>query len=352
MRHAVIMAGGTGTRLWPMSRQATPKQFQKLIGERTLLQQTYDRAAALLKPEQIWIMTGDQYAETVAEQLPELPTQNIITEPAARNTAAASGLAVLRILQTDPEAVIALLASDHYVGKKKSFLQAVNTAYSFVEKHANYVMAVGIHPTSPNTGYGYIQLGQKIATLNRQAIYRADSFKEKPDQTTAEEYLESGQYLWNASYFVFNGAYMAAAYDRLAPELAKKLKNYLTSRVGAEYETIDKTQNLDQVIIEHLNDLAVLPAEMQWSDIGDWAALHEILAEHQKSSAVAVGEHIGNNTENTLVMGGNKLIATVGVKDIVVIDTDDVILICDRNSAQDVKKIVEALQEKGDKTYL
>lgn len=344
------MAGGTGTRLWPMSRQATPKQFQKLIGDRTLLQQTFDRINTLLPAEQIWVMTGEQYATTVAEQLPQIPKQNIITEPTARNTAAASGLATLTILEKDPAATIIILPADHYINKEKIFTAVVDRAFNFVEQHNETVVTLGIHPTSPNTAYGYIQLGEKI-NGQKTIIYKVDSFHEKPDAATAEEYVESGQFLWNGGYFVYNAAMMKTAFEKHAPIILAKLNGYIQTPSKDAYEAIPK-EPIDKAIMEKVGDLAVIPAEMGWSDIGDWAALHEILASKNKTSAVAVGEHIGSNTENSLVIGGSKLIVTVGVKDIVVIDTDDVILICDKNSAQDVKKIVEQLQAAGDQTHL
>ncbi len=350
MRHAVIMAGGTGTRLWPMSRVATPKQFQKLIGDQTLLQQTFARIRKLIPAEQIWVMTGEQYAATVAEQLPQLQQQNIITEPAARNTAAASGLTTLKILAQDPDATVAILPSDHYVAKDKVFTRVFKQAFEFVESNQQTLVTVGIHPTSPNTGYGYIQLGEKLNNT-KLLINKVESFHEKPDAQTAEKYLESGQFLWNGGYFIFNAETMKAAFAKHAPAILERLTRYLAEPSLACYESIPN-EPIDKAIVEKVGDLAVIPAEMGWSDIGDWAALHEILASKNKTSAVAIGEHIGSNTENSLVIGGNKLIVTVGVKDIVVIDTDDVILICDRNSAQDVKKIVEELRAKGDKTHL
>jgi mannose-1-phosphate guanylyltransferase/mannose-6-phosphate isomerase len=347
MRHAVIMAGGTGTRLWPLSRKSTPKQFQKLIGERTLLQQTYDRIRGIIDPEQVWVVTGEQYKELVIEQLPEILAAHIITEPVGRNTAPATVLATLSILKEDPEAVLfGLLPADHYVGKPKVFAEATKAVFSFIEKHPEYVVTIGVRPTEPNTGLGYIKMGDKLESIQKRAIFHVESFHEKPNQITAEEFVTSGEYLWNGGYYLFNGAKMIEYYEQLAPEILRTVGEYIEDPTVELYNSVP-SEPIDKAISEKLSNLAVIPVEMDWSDIGNWATLHEILSEQGKSTEVVIGDSISDKTSNTLVMGGSKLIVTVGVKDIVVIDTDDVILICEKGSVQDVKKIVEQLQEQG-----
>lgn len=347
MRHAIIMAGGVGTRLWPLSRKSTPKQFQKLIGDRTLLQQTYDRIIPTVSPDQIWVVTGEQYKELVAEQLPEISQAHIITEPVGRNTAPATVLATLSVLKEDPEAVLfGLLPADHYVGKPQVFTAATKAVFSFIEKHPEYVVTIGVRPTEPNTGLGYIKMGEKLESIQKRSIFHVDSFHEKPDQNTAEEFVASGEYLWNGGYYLFNGAKMVEYYEQLAPEILRTIREYINDPTVELYNSVP-SEPIDKAISEKLSNLAVIPVEMDWSDIGNWATLHEILSEQGKSSEVVIGDNISNETSNSLVMGGSKLIVTVGVKDIVVIDTDDVILICEKGSVQDVKKIVEQLQEQG-----
>lgn len=347
MRHAVIMAGGTGTRLWPLSRRSTPKQFQKLIGDRTLLQQTFDRIRDVISPEQIWVVTGDQYKDLVVGQLPEISAAHVITEPTGRNTAPATALATLTVLKEDPDAVLfGLLPADHYVGKPKVFTEATKAALSFIEKNPEYVVTIGVRPTEPNTGLGYIKMGEKLESIQKRTIFHVDSFHEKPDQKTAEEFVTSGEYLWNGGYYLFNGAKMIEYYEQLAPEILRTVREYVEDPTVELYNTVP-SEPIDRAISEKLSNLAVIPVEMDWSDIGNWATLHEILSEHGKKSEVVIGDNISDKTSNTLVMGGSKLVVTVGVKDIVVIDTDDVILICEKGSVQDVKKIVEQLQEQG-----
>lgn len=345
------MAGGSGTRLWPLSRKATPKQFQKLIGDRSLLQQTYNRIKTVIPAGRIWIMTGEQYTDIIREQLGDLPTNRIITEPSARNTAAASSLALLTILKEDPEAIIGIMASDHYIDKEKVFTDVIEKAYSFIEKEPSSMVAIGIHPSSANTGYGYIKFNKKITSMGSRSIFAVDSFHEKPDQATAEEYFESGQYLWNASYFTFNAQQMKNDFQKYAPDIFGKLVEYLAEPSDKLYNIIPK-ESFDKAIAERLTNLVVIPAEMGWSDVGDWATLHDILAGRGEASQVATSNHISNNSENTLVMAGNKLIATVGLKDVVIIDTEDVILVCHKNAVQNVKKIVEQLQNEGRGEYL
>lgn len=352
MRHAVIMAGGSGTRLWPLSRASTPKQFQKLVGQTTLLQQTFERIEKIIPSERIWIVTNQHYRQLVEEQLPTIPKQHIITEPFGRNTAAATLLATMAVLEEDSGAILfGLLPADHYVGKPKVFRAATETLLSFIENNPEYVATIGIRPTEPNTGLGYIKLGTSLAKLNRRAIFKVDSFHEKPKLEVAEEFVASGEYLWNGGYYLFNGQTMLGYFQQLAPEIYKKVGNYRQQQSPEAYEKIP-AESIDTAIAEKLPYLAVVPAEMDWSDVGNWAALHEILSAEGKTSEVVVGDHISEQSENTLVMGGGKLIVTVGVKDIVVIDTDDVILICQKGSVQEVKKIVERLQKQGREEYL
>lgn len=345
------MAGGAGTRLWPMSRTAAPKQFQKLLGDRTLIQQTFDRITKTVPAEQIWVVTSDQHVKVVKEQLPKVLPKHIIAEPTARNTAPATLLALMAVLDEDPEAVLfGLLPADHYIGKERVFTAVTESAFQYIEKNPEAVVTIGIRPNEPNTGLGYIKVGERLARERGREVLSVEAFTEKPDLETTQAFVESGEYLWNGGYYLFNGAAMLKHFENLAPKIFVAVKSYFAKNANAYSKA--PAISLDVAIAEKLKSLAVVPAEMEWSDIGNWATLHEILASQGKNSEVVTGDHIGEHPENSLVLGGNKLIATVGVKDIVVIDTDDVILICHKESVQDVKKIVEQLQKQNRSEFL
>ncbi len=353
MKHAVIVAGGVGTRLWPLSRKNAPKQFQKFIGNRTLIQQTFDRIVKNVPAENIWVMTGAQYVGLVTEQLPEINIKHIVTEPVGRNTAAATGLALLHVLREDPDALVfGLLPADHFVGKEEVFNLAVESVFKFLETNKNYVVTIGINPTEPNTGLGYIKMGELIESIDNQKIFKVDSFHEKPDLETAEKFLEQSEYLWNGGCYLFSAAQMLEHYRHLAPEITEKLEKFIDNPDDtALYESIP-SEPIDKAISEKLETLAVLPVDMDWSDIGSWSALHDILSDQTKKKQVVVGDHLTIDTTNSLIFGHKKLIATVGLDNVIVVDTEDAILIAQRDAVQDVKKIVEQLQEQKRTEFL
>jgi mannose-1-phosphate guanylyltransferase len=347
------MAGGIGTRLWPISRQAMPKQFQKLIGDETLLQQTFRRINKVIPAKNIWVQTAAKYVPIVTEQLTAINPKHIISEPAVRGTAPAAGLATLTILKEDPEALIfGIVPSDHYIGKEKVFTQTTKEIFEFLEKNPKYIAAIGIQPTEPNTGLGYIKKGAPIDWPGRSEIFQVDSFVEKPDQLTAEKFVATGDYLWNGGYYLYKGAVIVKYFQDLLPETYALLEKFISSPTDSSiYEAIE-TASFDNAISEKIKHLAVIPASMEWSDVGNWAAIHDILSAKGHNNQVVTGNHIGNGSENTLVVGGSKLIATVGLKDIVVIDTEDVLLICHKDNVQNVKNIVEELKSSGQEKYL
>jgi mannose-1-phosphate guanylyltransferase len=346
------MAGGVGTRLWPLSRKNSPKQFQKFIGDRTLIQQTYDRIKRNVKTENIWVVTGQDYVELVKEQLPEINASNIITEPMGRNTAPATALAMLHIKEADPQAIaFGLLPADHFIGKEDVFNKSVEAIFEFIEKQPDYAVTIGINPTEPNTGLGYIKMGEQLAKVGEHRVFKVESFHEKPDYETAQKFVEQWEYLWNGGYYLFSVPHMLDHYRKLAPEILEKMERYLADPSAELYEAIP-SEPIDKAIAEKLDTLAVVPADMEWSDIGNWATLHEILGSNGELKEVVKGDHIGVNSARPFVFGHRKLIATVGLDDVIVVETEDAILVAHRNAVQDVKKIVEKLQEQKKEAYL
>lgn len=349
--YVVIFAGGSGTRLWPMSRQQMPKQFHILTGKRSLLQDTYDRVVKAVTPEHIFVLTIEQFRAETKRQLSELPVGNIIIEPIGRNTLPATALAAQEIAKRDRSAIIATLASDHVVNYPERFAHVLQDAKTVVQHDHKAIVTIGIKPTDPNTGFGYIQRGSAQHFDNTtNTVYHAKRFVEKPNLSTAKRYVQSKEYYWNASYFIWHVQTMLQAIARFEPELAEKIERFAQTKNRTErraiYETIDPVA-IDTSIMEKYRDLYVIPIDLGWSDIGNWASLHEILKIESGTDSIIKGDHIGIDTENVLILGHNKLIATVGLKDVIVVDTPDVMLICHKNKAQDIKKILERLTEQG-----
>lgn len=356
--YAAILAGGSGTRLWPMSRQNVPKQFLKLTDDKTLLEATFERIKTVVPAEQIFVVVTEKHEPAARKQLPEVPETNFIIEPQGKNTAPAIGLATFHIVRHDKQAIIASIAADHHVTKPKEFQKILACAYETVSRYSDRIVTVGIKPTYPETGYGYIQIGQQFDS-GAVPIYKVKRFVEKPDQKTAQAYFESFEYLWNASYFIYLGTHMLAAFKKYVPETAKLL--------GKISETIDQPQYndalvtnytqmaaepIDTAVMEKEKAILVIPADLGWSDIGSWASLHDVLTNVHGSDVIARGHHIGINTQNSLIYAREKLVATVGLQDTIVVDTPDVLLVVNKHHAQDIKKIIERLKEEGKHLYL
>jgi len=364
MNYAVIMAGGTGTRLWPMSRTAKPKQFHKLVSDKTLLQETYDRVKKAVELENIYISTNTKYEEEIRAQLPEVKSDNFIIEPAKRNTAPALAFVTAEIMRKDPNAVIATLASDHVVANVDVFTSSVKTAFEAAEKYPDHLILVGINPTRPDTGLGYIKMSSVKATIDEKQVFNVDKFLEKPDLETAQKYLQSWEYLWNAAYYFFRGKQLMEWYEKYSPAtykvikkidaLKKKSGNGATqSEIKKLFESVEDEQ-FENAIIEQkdFKKVLVIPADLGWSDIGNWGTLHDVLSESYDSSIISRGHHIDVDSEGCLVYGADKLIATVGLKDVMIIDTPDAILIANKSKAQDVKKLLDKFKEEGKHLYL
>lgn len=361
--YAVIMAGGSGTRLWPMSRKVKPKQLQKLVSDKSLIQETYNRVKKALNPENIFISTNTKYVDEIKKQLPDIPEDNFIIEPAVRNTAPALAYIAFEILRKDKDAVISTIASDHTVNNTDVFAKTIKNAFDAVKKYPDHLVAVGINPTRPDTGLGYIKMGKPKDQLDGSQIFNVQSFVEKPDKKTAEKYLQSWEYLWNGAYYFFSAKQLLNWIKKYRPKMYKtfnKIEELQGEPTGANqskikelFESLEDEQFEYAVVSQKdFKKVLVIPADLGWSDIGNWGTLHDVLSENYSTGMISRGYHIDVESEGCLVYGADKMIATLGLEDTIVIDTPDVILIANKNKAQDVKKLLEKLKEEGKHLYL
>ena len=343
-----VLAGGSGTRLWPLSRTNHPKQFLRLTGDRSLLQETIDRVLPLVPIQQIAVVTEHTQAAEVARELPDLPPANILAEPLQRGTATALGLAALWVQRQNPREVIVSLHSDHLIGDPDAFRQTLLAAVE-AASDGRHLLTLGIRPTEPATSYGYIRVGQPIAPAGSLTYYRVDEFVEKPDRPRAERYLADGSYLWNSGIFVWRVDTFLQRFAELLPDTFKRLQEIaaeLDRPDGKEalariYPTI-QSQTIDVGIMERADNVAVIPAAFPWSDVGSWAELLEVLPADSEGNVVR-GTHIGLDTQRSLIFALTKPVATIGLSDLVIVDTPDVLLVCPRDRAQAVKQLVERL---------
>ncbi|HEY1012854.1 MAG TPA: mannose-1-phosphate guanylyltransferase [Herpetosiphonaceae bacterium] len=348
----LVMAGGTGSRLWPRSRRTKPKQFLPLLSDRTMLQETVDRVLPLVDSSRIFVVTGDEYAQLVREQLPGVPRANIINEPSGRGTAPAIGLAAVQMRRSAPDAVMAVLSADHLILRNEAFRTALQAAEEAAQE--GYLVTLGIKPSFPNTGYGYIHCGPKLMEAQGLPIHRVARFAEKPDQATAERYVAQGDYYWNAGIFVWRTQTLLDALERFLPRLRSQL-NQIQASFGKARHGITLSQIWEQVenitidygVMERAPNVAVIPVDIGWSDVGDWHTLATLMSD-QESTNVVVGPHVEVDTKSTLIYSDSgRIIATIGLEGFLVVDTGDALLIAPRDRAQDVKKIVDQLREEG-----
>lgn len=344
---AVIMAGGRGERFWPRSRNSRPKQFLSLTSDgETMIQKTVARLSSLVSPEDVFIVTNANYAGLVREQLPELPEENILLEPAARNTAPCIGLAAAVIRKKYDDAVMMVLPSDHLIKFNQLFIDTLKTAVSVAEKGTGLV-TIGITPAYPETGYGYIHFGESDS---QNGVYRVKRFVEKPNIELAKEYVNSGEYLWNSGMFVWKASTIESNLKKYLPDMTDGYDK-IYDAAGTEHfaETVAdvfpkfRSESIDFGVMEKASEVYTIPGNFGWDDVGSWLALERVNKTNEYGNMVQ-GDVVSINTKNTIVCGGKKLIATVGIEDLVIVDTDDAILICAKDSTQDVKKVIENLK--------
>lgn len=354
----VIPAGGGGTRLWPRSRQATPKQFLDLVSERTMLQETVDRVTELTQPDRVFVITNAKHVGPVRNQLPSLPHQNIVGEPQGRDSAPAIGLMAALLEKTlGPDSVMVVLPADHVILRPEHFRDVLMKAAEVAME--GYLVTIGIEPTSPDTGFGYIQRGEQIGSGGAIPGYTVKQFKEKPQQDVAAHYLEEGGYYWNAGMFIVRVGALRDLYRQYVPDmeapfaaLVEAIQSGDDATVADVFPTLRKI-SFDYAVAEHAERVAVVPADIGWSDVGSWARLAEVLAHSQGDDGnIVVGRHVGVETRGSLIYSPKRLIATIGLDDIIVIDTPDAVLICPKSRSEDVKQVVDALRERGEQDLL
>jgi mannose-1-phosphate guanylyltransferase len=349
---AVVPAGGAGTRLWPLSRAARPKFLLPLLGERSLLQQTVDRISALAPPQRILVVCGPAHAAPVARQLPLLSERNVLVEPAPRGSGPAIALATAIIARHDPDAIVGSFAADHEVSDLPRFANAVRAAIDAARE--GWLVTIGLTPTRPETGFGYIERSDDEITRSLHGVaFRAARFVEKPDAETAAAYVASGRFLWNASMFVWRARTLLDEIGRLQPDVRDGVGRIAEvwgtpdqERIAADVWSRLPESTIDQGILEHAARIAVVPAEFGWSDVGDWNNLGELIARDDYGNSVR-GDLIQSQTRNSVVWSETgRLVALVGLDNIAVVDTEDALLVVDREEAQEVRRIVEQLKAR------
>ena len=353
MVYAVIMAGGSGTRFWPKSTKKLPKQFLSLFGEGTMIQNTAERIQGLIPQERVMVVTNDSYVDIVKEQLPKVPSDNIVGEPVAKNTAPCVAIAAEMLYKKDPDAIMVVLPADHHITEPVAFNEYLKAAIEMAKQDANLV-TIGINPDRPETGYGYIH-GDNSAkeVLNNKVIHPVHAFREKPNLEKAKEFLHSGDYYWNSGMFIWSAKsilnefrkHLPAMYD-LVKEAGKDVyEKKHTEAINDFYHSCESV-SIDYGIMEHAESVFVVPGEFGWNDVGSWTAAYE-LGDKDADENVVKSEYatFSKSGKNYISTESGKMISVVGIEGIAVVETEDAILVCKLDEAQNVKEIVQQLKE-------
>ena len=353
--HAVIIAGGSGTRFWPKSRANLPKQLLNIIGQKTMIQDTLVRISSLIPAKNTWVITNEQHAFETCYQLKAMgfPPSQLLTEPVARNTSAAIGYSAKILSQNNPDAIMAVFPADHVITTIEPFLELLKKAE--ITANQNHLVTLGIKPKSPETGYGYIKQGKPI----EENSFKVDRFIEKPDKIAAEKYLKEGGYHWNSGIFVWKVSTLLNEISTHLPNLHKQLEElaHNTAQIKGKYpykklnESGKKTFyslesiSIDHGVMEKSSAVAVLPADIEWNDVGTWTSLAQI-SKNDSHGNVINGNVVSIENSDSIINAGNRLVATLGLKNIIVVDTPDALLVCPKERAQDIKKIVEKIKSE------
>ena len=375
MLHAVIMAGGTGTRFWPESRTERPKQLLRMIGGRTMVRSTVDRLGELVPPERVLVATTAELAGKIAEELSELPRQAILAEPCKRDTAPCIGLAASRISRDDSEATMAVMPADHVIGPDESFRSTIRFAASLVDRQPERIVTFGIRPSCPAESFGYIERGEPLPSLpagegrgegEPPPVYRVKKFHEKPNAEVAAEYLESGSFYWNSGIFVWKARTILDALAKYQPEMYPHLQQIAEAADSAEYGEVltrefaaIKGISIDYAVMEpatrdeqHPYEVLVVEAPFDWDDLGSWQSLARLRGTDGEGNTIAA-KHLGLNTTGTIVRGReDHLIVTLGLKDCIIVHTPDATLVANKHDEESIRKVVALLKKRGWTEYL
>lgn len=349
-KYIAIMAGGVGSRFWPSSTTDRPKQFLDILGiGKSLIRMTFERCLKIVPADHVFVVTNKQYKQLVMQHIPEIPEQNILCEPSMNNTAPSVAYTALRIHAIEPDAVFAVLPSDHVILKEDEYTNILNHAFSFANQNEALV-TLGIQPSRPDTGYGYINYDPLPDNDQTFKIFKVKSFREKPDTQTAQQYLDSGDYLWNAGMFIWSVSSIMKSFQINAPEilhiLSRDISSYNTSGEQTYIDTVypdTEKISIDYAILERADNVYTIPADIGWSDLGTWNSLHAYMAE--KDDQVTVGKNIHLiNSDDIIVMSNNeKTIVIKGLKDYIVVDEENALLIYPKSDEQEIKEVVKKL---------
>lgn len=353
MLHAVIMAGGAGTRFWPASRSRSPKQLLNLVGSRSMIQATVDRLGDFVTSDRVMIVTNQALVEPIATQLPDLPPSSIIGEPCKRDTAPCIGLASAIIDAKDNDATMVVMPADHVIQPDETFRDAISLAAELVQQQPSRIVTFGIKPSYPAESFGYIQRGESLGRQDGLA-YRVERFREKPSRQLAEEYLASGNFYWNSGIFVWKSATIMSALKRFEPEMHGHIAAIAQAVGSDEFATVLEREftairgkSIDYAVMERYEDVVVVEAPFQWDDVGSWRSLARLRGEDADGNTI-VGKHLGVNTTGTIVRTDDEhLVVTLGMQDAIVVHTPDATLVANKHDEEAIRQVVDFLKEKG-----
>ncbi len=359
MLHAVIMAGGSGTRFWPASRNGFPKQLLQLVGSNTMLQATFERLQGLVSPEHTLVMTNQHLVDAVRTQMPLVPPEQIVGEPMKRDTAACIALAASLIVHADPDAIMLVLPSDHVIGTDQQFQDCMSAGVRLIEKSPDQIVTYGIRPNYPAESFGYVQRGEALTSSKVAGAYRVESFREKPNRQIAEQYLQAGTYYWNSGIFMWRAATILNALRTFEPEMMKHI-DAISKSMGSpsfpatlqrEFAAIDG-RSIDYAVMERYTDVAVIEATFRWDDVGSWQSIGRLTEPDEQGNCVR-GKYLPIQSQRMIVYGdAEHLLVTIGMQDMIVVHTDNATLVAPKHEEERVREVVKQLQVRGWADYL